>query len=58
VWQGRIAEISLTLRAAVIGKALREGGWDLAQQKPRDVVSLVPAGSCYYFTVEGGWPMW
>ena len=52
VWKGRIADVVLTLHAAVIGKTLREGGWNLAEHKPRDVVSLVPAGSCYYVTVE------
>jgi CRISPR-associated protein Cmr3 len=53
VWKGRIADITLTLHAAVLGKVRREGGWDLAAHMPREVVSLIPAGSCYYVTAEG-----
>lgn len=53
VWHGQIGKIDLTLHAAVIGKAVREGGWDQAAHQPRAVVSLIPAGSCYYVTVPG-----
>jgi len=53
VWRGEIAGIALTLHAAVLGKAQREGGWDLAQHRPRPVQSLIPAGSAYYVTCEG-----
>lgn len=53
VWKGRIGKVPLTLHAAVLGKAQREGGWNLVGHKPRDVVSLIPAGSCYYVTAEG-----
>jgi CRISPR-associated protein Cmr3 len=53
VWNGRIADVDLTLHSAVIGKAQREGGWNLAVQGPRDVVSLIPAGSAYYVTTKG-----
>lgn len=53
VWKGQIAQVPLTLHAAVFGKVHREGGWDLAKRKPRDVVSLIPAGSCYYVTADG-----
>ncbi|MFZ1389067.1 MAG: type III-B CRISPR module-associated protein Cmr3 [Thiolinea sp.] len=51
-WTGEINGIALTLHAAVIGKALREGGWDMAQHKPRDMQSFIPAGSSYYCTVN------
>ena len=54
VWQGTINGISLTLHAAVLGKAQREGGWDMAMNKPRDVQSLIPPGSSYYCTVDKG----
>lgn len=47
-WMGEIKGIALTLHAAVIGKAQREGGWDMAQHKPRDMQSFIPAGSSYY----------
>jgi CRISPR-associated protein Cmr3 len=35
-----------------LGKALREGGWDLQNHKPRSVRSLIPAGSVFYCTVD------
>ena len=53
VWKGQIAEVDLTLHAAVLGKAQREGGWDMANHRPRAVQSLIPAGSAYYVTVGG-----
>lgn len=53
-WTGEIKEIPLTLHAAVIGKAQREGGWDMAERRPRVVQSLIPPGSCYYCTVNEG----
>lgn len=54
VWQGEIKEVSLTLHAAVLGKVQREGGWDMANRKPREVQSLIPSGSSYYCTVDDG----
>ncbi|WP_168175552.1 type III-B CRISPR module-associated Cmr3 family protein [Methylocaldum sp. 14B] len=53
VWKGVIAEVTLTVRAAVLGKSVREGGWDLAAHRPRPAESLVPAGSVLFCTVEG-----
>lgn len=53
-WLGRIADVPLRIHAAVIGKAQREGGWDLMQGAPRPVRSLIPAGSAWYCTVENG----
>lgn len=47
-------EIPLKLECAVLGKTMREGGWDLARQRPRAVRSLVPAGSVYFCTLETG----
>lgn len=52
VWKGSINGVDLTLHAAALGKAQREGGWDMAAHKPRPVQSLIPAGSVYYVTVE------
>ncbi|MBV5310961.1 type III-B CRISPR module-associated Cmr3 family protein, partial [Chromatium okenii] len=52
-WQGIINGIQLTIECAVIGKAAREGGWDLVKQRPRPVKSLIPAGSVYFCTVVG-----
>jgi CRISPR-associated protein Cmr3 len=53
VWNGAVAGIELTLRAAVFGKSLREGGWDLAAGKSRPAQTLVPAGSVLFCTVQG-----
>ncbi|MBK1695135.1 type III-B CRISPR module-associated protein Cmr3 [Chromatium weissei] len=52
-WQGMINEVELIIECAVIGKAAREGGWDLVKQQPRSVKSLIPAGSVYFCTVVG-----
>lgn len=54
VWTGEIAGIALTLHSSLSGKPVREGGWDLANNKPRKVQSLIPAGSVYYLTVDKG----
>lgn len=51
-WKGEINGIALTLHSAVTGKAIREGGWDMANHLPRAVQSLIPAGSCWYLTVD------
>ncbi|MCX7096282.1 MAG: type III-B CRISPR module-associated protein Cmr3 [Methylococcales bacterium] len=53
VWQGQINSVALTLHCAVIGKVLREGGWDLRKFQAKPVRSLIPAGSVFYCTVEG-----
>ncbi|MEZ5592424.1 MAG: type III-B CRISPR module-associated Cmr3 family protein [Gammaproteobacteria bacterium] len=52
-WRGELHGISLTLHSACIGKAVREGGWDLVTRQPRPVTGLVPAGSVYFCTVDG-----
>lgn len=54
VWQGEISGISLTLRCAVIGKAVREGGWDMQKHASRPAISLIPAGSVFFFSVDNG----
>ena len=53
IWRGIINGIELILHSAVLGKAVREGGWDLLNKKPRPVQSLIPAGSVYFCTVQG-----
>lgn len=52
VWQGELHGIELELHSVVSGKAHREGGWDLAQHKPRAVESLTPAGSVFFCKVR------
>jgi CRISPR-associated protein Cmr3 len=54
VWIGEINDIKLTLHCAIIGKAVREGGWDLQKRQPKPVRSLLPAGSVFYCTVDDG----
>ncbi len=34
--------------SACVGKAVREGGWDYKNRKPKPLKSLVPAGSVYF----------
>jgi CRISPR-associated protein Cmr3 len=53
VWRGLLNGVELTLHSPVLGKAVREGGWDLLRQEPRPVKSLIPAGSVYFCSVEG-----
>lgn len=54
VWRGVVSGISLTIHCAVLGKPLREGGWDMAAKCPRPVQSLLPAGSAWFCTVDNG----
>ena len=54
VWVGILNGIALELHGAVTGKALREGGWDMAKHQPRPVTSLIPAGSVFFCTVKDG----
>jgi len=53
VFRGELAGVPLTLVSAALGKAVREGGWDLAAGAPRAVVSLVPRGSTWFCRTEG-----
>ncbi|WP_417533685.1 type III-B CRISPR module-associated Cmr3 family protein [Marinobacterium stanieri] len=53
-WRGRLADIDLELVTAVTGKIVRLGGWDLNQRAPKDVVSLLPAGSSWFMRPLGG----
>jgi CRISPR-associated protein Cmr3 len=48
VWAGEINGIAFQIEAAVIGKAYREGGWDMQRHQPRPVKSYVPAGSVWF----------
>ena len=49
-YQGQIHGIELQIESMILGKAVREGGWDLAHHKPKPAHQLVPAGSCWYIT--------
>ncbi|MBL3529332.1 MAG: type III-B CRISPR module-associated protein Cmr3 [gamma proteobacterium endosymbiont of Lamellibrachia anaximandri] len=52
-WTGEIKGIGLKVISAVLGKSRRVGGWDLLNDQPKEVTSLIPAGSLYYCEVEG-----
>ena len=51
-WQGELAGKPVRLISAVTGKPVREGGWNLVEQKPRELRGLVPAGSCYFLELD------
>lgn len=51
-WNGVLNGVELTIHSAAVGKAGREGGWDLAMQQPRAVQSLLPAGSVWFCTSQ------
>ena len=53
VWRGIIEGIELTIIASVIGKPVREGGWDLANHQSRPTQALIPAGTVFFCTVQG-----
>lgn len=51
-WPVEVNGVRLRVYSAVLGKPRREGGWHLAEGKPRRVDSFVPAGSAWYCEVE------
>jgi len=51
VWNCEIGGVELRVHSAVLGKPRREGGWHLAERKPRRMENFVPAGSAWYCTV-------
>lgn len=53
-WTGYIKEFALHIECSVIGKPIREGGWNMAAKAPRPLASYVPAGSCYFCTLNNG----
>ncbi len=50
-WEVTLQGIKLKIISAALGKPQREGGWNLAQHKPRALRSLVPAGSVWFCEV-------
>lgn len=45
--------LQVSLRGAAVPRHQPIGGWDLAGRKPRPLHRAVPAGSVYFFSVEG-----
>jgi CRISPR-associated protein Cmr3 len=54
VWHGELAGVRLRLISSVVGKPVREGGWDMVQRAPRPLASYAPVGSCYFCEVIDG----
>lgn len=54
VWLGELAGIRLKLISSVVGKPVREGGWDMVRRAPRPLLSYAPGGSCYFCEVVDG----
>lgn len=50
-FEGEIEGVKLKLIACAIGKPIRIGGWDMANNKPKPMFKAVPAGSVYYFKI-------
>ncbi|NWF96611.1 MAG: hypothetical protein HXY34_10770 [Candidatus Thorarchaeota archaeon] len=48
-WTGTLNGLELRLITARTGKAVQVGGWDMTGKRPRELRTLVPAGSVYYF---------
>jgi len=46
--------VTARLEAARVGRYAVVSGWDLARQKPKKAVRVVPAGSVYWFSVRSG----
>ncbi|KHD05517.1 hypothetical protein PN36_24520 [Candidatus Thiomargarita nelsonii] len=52
VWEVNINGVELSIISAVLGKTVQEGGWNLRQNCPRPLKSLVPAGSVWFCQVK------
>lgn len=52
-WRAEVNGVRLKVYSAVLGKPRREGGWHLAENKPRRMDNFVPAGSAWYCEIEG-----
>jgi len=54
-WKLRLDDnqsIQVDLIAAVMGKPLSIGGWDLAKREPKPMIKAAPAGSTYFFKIK------
>ncbi|SUO97039.1 CRISPR type III-B/RAMP module-associated protein Cmr3 [Suttonella ornithocola] len=51
-WQGMLVDIPVTIISAIVGKAQRYGGWDMAAHQSLPVQSYLPAGSCWYLQTD------
>ncbi|MBE3575413.1 MAG: hypothetical protein IMW99_08215 [Firmicutes bacterium] len=46
---GALRGVPVKLVSACLGKPVRQGGWDLANRRPKPTAAFVPAGSVYFF---------
>lgn len=52
IWTGELNGISINIESAIMGKAVREGGWNLARHQPKPATQLIPAGTCWFITSD------
>lgn len=50
-WRPKTPE-GMTLKGATVDRPLTLSGWDIAQWKPKPILSAAPAGSVYFFSVQ------
>lgn len=57
--RGRLAPSTgeFVLRAAIVGRPVAVGGWDMQRRRPKPIRRLVPAGSVYFFQRPDGAPI-
>lgn len=48
VWRGVLKGVTFNIISACIGKQVKIGGWDIANNKPHPLMAYVPAGSVYF----------
>jgi CRISPR-associated protein Cmr3 len=53
-YRGKFEGFSVKLIAAITGKSISIGGFDMKKRKPKPMFKTVPAGSVFYFEVEEG----
>lgn len=51
-WYGNIRGIEVNILSACMGKAHREGGWDLQNHRPRAINNYIPAGTAFFIEVD------
>ncbi|MCI0721120.1 MAG: type III-B CRISPR module-associated protein Cmr3 [Acidobacteria bacterium] len=52
VWSGVLNGVDCEIISACVGKPQKIGGWDIANNRPRDLTCYVPSGSVYFCRAE------
>jgi CRISPR-associated protein Cmr3 len=55
-YRGRLAELDVILRAAIVPRPVHVSGWDMAKGEPKPTSRMVPPGSVYFFEHTDGEP--